>query len=177
MSNKINVNDEVKVVANESYLSVLNGCTGKVIRLYDEVGIAIVKFENGITAKVPFNAMIKVETQINQEAKIPEGAKKITAAEFMDAVFKVTAPDKIIEKVSAEKGMLVGLAAFTGGAKLAERLFKDAEAIVITKDQLIHEITNSVTDEDPKFMIVALMNGLILRGIVDVIFSDGSENA
>ena len=171
----IKVNDKVKVVSNESYLAVLFGHTGEVISLYDEVEIAIVKFENGITAKVPFNALVKIVTQENQEKKIPEGAKKLTAAEFMDAVSKVTAPDKIIEKVGAETGMLVGLAALTGGIKLGERLFKDNEAIVITKDQLIHEIAKSTADEDPKFMIVALMNGIILRGIVDVIFSDGSE--
>lgn len=175
----INVNDEVKVVSNNGGDSAMMiGYTGKVIRLYDlSTPIAIVKFNNGITAKIPVNDLIKVETQVNQENKIPEGAKRITKAEFMDAVLKVTVPDKIIEKVDLEKGMLVGLAAFAGGAKFAERLFKDAEAIVITKDQLIHEITNSVTDEYPKFTIVALMNGIILRGIVDVIFSDGSENA
>lgn len=175
----INVNDEVKVVSNNGGDSAMMiGCTGKVIRLYDLITpIAIVKFNNGITAKIPVNDLIKVDTQVNQENKIPEGAKRITKAEFIELLKEITSPDNIIAKVGIEKGMVVGISAFIGGMKLLERLFKDTEVIVITRDQLIHEIAACAADEDPKFMIVALVNGMILREIADKIFGDGSGNA
>lgn len=179
----IKVNDKVRVVSSMGYLSQVMGETGTIIQVYDfMVPMAVVKFENGITAKVEVSNLIKVEAQENQAVKpeapeIPEGAKKVTVGEFMKAIQNVSKPDKIIEKVGAEKGMLVGMAVLVSGIKLAERLFKDTEVIVITKDQMIHEIVASVADEDPKFMMVALINGMILRGIVDEIFGGNSENA
>lgn len=176
---RINVGDKVRVDASMGYLHSVMGETGEVVQVYDFlVPMAVVKFENGVTAKVEVSNLRKVEAQENAEPKseIPEGAKRITKDEFMDAISQVTKPDKIVKKVGADKGMLVGIAALVSGIKLAEKLFKDTEVIVITKDQLIHEIAASATDEDPKFMIVALMNSLILRGIADVFFSDGSDN-
>ena len=150
---------------------------GKVIRTYDLLEpIAIVEFDDG-TVKIPVKDLEKVEPQVNREIKpeIPEGAKEITVDEFMDAINKVTDPKRIIEMVGVEKGLLVGMAALMSAIKLGDKLFKDSEAIVITKDQLIREIIDSALDEDPKFLAVAFVNGIILKGIVDVIFTDGSE--
>ena len=173
----INVNDEVKVVSNNGGDSAMMiGYTGKVIRLYDLITpIAIVKFNNGITAKIPVNDLIKVETQVNQENKIPEGAKRITKDEFMKYLSDVTTPDNIVDMFGPEKAMVVGMSVFIGGMKLLDRLYKESEVIVISRDQLIHEIAACAADEDPKFMIVALINGMILREIVDMIFGDRSE--
>lgn len=179
---KINIDDKVMIANPEGALARFDGKTGTVERIYPEVipPIAIVKFEDdetvafSMSVKVPVENLIKVEIEVKIE--IPEGAKQITKAEFMDAITQVTKPDKIVEKVGEDKGMLVGIACLVSGIKLAEKLFKETEVIVITKDQLLHEIAASATDEDPKFMIVALMNSLILRGIVDVFFSDVSDN-
>ena len=149
---------------------------GKVIRTYDLIEpIAIVEFDDD-TVKIPVKDLEKVEPQVNRKNEIPEGAKEITADEFIDAIHKVTDPNRIIKMVGVENALLVGMAAIMSAIKLADKLFKDSEAIVITKDQLIREIADSALDEDPEFLVVAFVNGIILRGIVNLIFTDGSNN-
>ena len=173
----IKENSVVKVVSENPFFCGLTG-TGKVTRLYGDMGIAIVRFESGQVVKIPVDLLEEIELKNeNQETKIPEGAKRITKAEFMRLLGEVTSPDNIIAKVGVEKGMVVGMSAFIGDLKLLEKLFKDTEVIVITRDQLIHEIAACAADEDPKFMIVALVNGMIMREIADKIFCDGSDNA
>lgn len=173
----IKENSVVKVVSENPFFCGLTG-TGKVVRLYEAMGIAIIRFDNGQVAKIPVDLLKEIELKNeNQEPKIPEGAKRITKDEFMKYLSDVTTPDNIVDKFGPEKGMVVGMSVFIGGMKLLERLFKDTEVIVITRDQLIHEIAACAADEDPKFMIVALINGMIPREIVDMIFGDGSDNA
>lgn len=121
----IKENSVVKVVSNDPFFRGLPGA-GKVIRLYEAMGIAIVRFDNDQVVKIPVDLLEEIELKNeNQEPKIPEGA---------------------------EKGTVVDISAFIGCMKLLERLFKHTEAIVITRDQLIYEI-------------------------VDMIFSDGADNA
>lgn len=167
-------NATVKVIGG-----LYDGRVGKVVNTYPEIDVAVVSFEdNGDIGKVSLSALVEITPQeskiVGVKVEIPEGAKKISRNEFLEAIAQVTKPDKIIEKVGEEKSMYVGLAAVMGGVKLTERLFGEDEIIVIDKERLIHEIAGSVADEDPKFMIVGLMNGIILRGVVDILF--GAEN-
>lgn len=155
------------------------GRTGKVVKIHDYAEIAVVSFDdNGDLGKVSLSALVEVQSQtdriVDVKIEIPEGAKKISQAEFMEAIGQVTKPDKIIEKVGAEMGFLIGMTVMIGALKLAKRLFEESEIIVITKDQLLRAIAESAADEDPKFMVVGLTNAFILRGIVDILF--GGEN-
>lgn len=148
----IKENSVVKVVSNDPFFRGLSG-TGKVIRLYEAMGIAIVRFDNDQVVKIPVDLLEEIELKNeNQEPKIPEGAERITKDEVVKYLFDVTTPDNIVDKVGSEKGTVVDISAFIGCMKLLERLFKYTEAIVITRDQLIYEI-------------------------VDMIFSDGADNA
>lgn len=172
----IRENATVKVIGG-----LYDGKTGKVVKVHDYADIAVVSFDdNGDVGKVSLSALVEIQPQADQvvdvKIEIPEGAKKISRAEFMDAITQVTKPDKIVERLGAEKGMLAGLNALVMGMKLTERLFGEDEIIVITRDQLFHEIAATVTDEDPKFMIVAFACSLILRDIADILFTDGSDN-
>ncbi|MGN0335635.1 MAG: hypothetical protein ACI4DV_08250 [Lachnospiraceae bacterium] len=173
----IKENSVVKVVSDNPFFCGLTG-TGKVTRLYGDMGTAIVRFESGQVAKIPVDLLKEIELKNeNQEPKIPEGAKRITKDEFMKYLSDVITPDNIVDKFGPEKAMVVGMSVFIGGMKLLDRLYKESEVIVISRDQLIHEIAACAADEDPKFMIVALINCMILREIVDMIFSDGADNA
>lgn len=148
----IKENSVIKVVSNDPFFRGLPGA-GKVIRLYEAMGIAIVHFDNDQVVKIPVDLLEEIELKNeNQEPKIPEGAECITKDEVVKYLFDVTTPDNIVDKVGSEKGAVVDTSAFIGCMKLLERLFKHTEAIVITRDQLIYEI-------------------------VDMIFSDGADNA
>lgn len=137
----IKENSVVKVVSNDPFFRGLSG-VGKVIRLYEAMGIAIVRFDNDQVVKIPVDLLEEIELKNeNQEPKIPEGAERIIKDEVVKYLFDVTTPDNIVD-----------ISAFIGCMKLLERLFKYTESIVITRDQLIYEI-------------------------VDMIFSDGADNA
>ena len=172
----IRENSTVKVIGG-----LYDGKAGKVVKVHEYADIAVVSFDdNGDVGKVSLSALVEVQPQesriVDVKIEIPEGAKKISRAEFMDAITQVTKPDKIVERLGAEKGMLAGLSALVMGMKLPERLFGEDEIIVITRDQLFQEIAATVADEDPKFMIVAFACSLILRDIADILFTDGSDN-
>lgn len=190
----INVNDEVKVVSNNGGDSAMMiGCTGKVIRLYDLfTPIAIVKFNNGITAKIPVNDLIKVDTQVNQENKIPEGAKRITKDEMRAALMTVTSPDHMVGsrggKVDPMELISGGLACMLTGSRIIEELYEDKDEIVITEDQFIQALVKGTTVEklsqdvggrmDPiALMPIGLLCALVLKGMIPIIFGDGSSNA
>lgn len=172
----IHENSTVKVIGG-----LYDGKTGKVVKVHDYADIAVVSFDdNGDLGKVSLSALVEVQPQTDQivdvKIEIPEGAKKISRAEFMDAITQVTKPDKIVERLGAEKGILASLSALIMGMKLLDRMFGENDIIVITKDQLFHEIAAAVADEDPQFMLVAFACSLILRDIADIIFTDGSDN-
>lgn len=170
-------------IRENATVKVINGFhegkTGKVVKIHDYAEIAVVSFDdNGDLGKVLLSELVEIQPQesriVDVRIEIPEGAKKISREEFMEAIDQVTKPDKIIEKVGAEMGFLVGMNVMIGALKLAERLFEESEIIIITKDQLFHAIAEIAADEDPKFMIVGLTNALILRGVVDILF--GADN-
>lgn len=188
----INVNDEVKVVSNNGGDSAMTiGYTGKVIRLYDLITpIAIVKFNNGITAKIPVNDLIKVETQVNQENKIPEGAKRITKAEFIEAVHDLTSPGGSFGRVATEVdplfGLLGGMSAMITGMKIADRIFKDQEVVTITEDQFTEAIWDNCSPAKlaessnmsvRECMKVSLLSINALDDLIEIFFGDGSGNA
>ena len=177
----INVNDEVKVVSNNGGDSAMMiGCTGKVIRLYDLITpIAIVKFNNGITAKIPVNDLIKVETQVNQENKIPEGAKR-----------DLTSPGGSFGRVATEVnplfGLLGGMSAMITGMEIADRIFKDQEVVTITEDQFTEAIWDNCSPAKlaessnmsvRECMKVSLLSINALDDLIEIFFGDGSSNA
>jgi hypothetical protein len=162
----IKENATVKVIGG-----FYEGQTGKVARVYPYLNTATVAID-GVDrlVKIRMDAL----EEVNVKIEIPEGAKLISHDEFMEAIGQVTKHDKIVEKVGADMSFLVGMTVMIGALKLVERLFKESKTIVITKDQLLRAIAECVADEDPKFMIVGLTNGLILRGVVDILF--GAED-
>lgn len=190
----IKVNDKVRVDTSMGYLSNVMGLTGTVIQVYDFlVPMAIVKFENGITAKVEVSNLIKVEAQENQEAKlvtpeIPEGAKRITKSDFEAALMAVANP---VGGMSERNPMAVFVGSMTAmivGKNVAAKIFKDQDSVVMTEDQFTaalwdgcnpENVSESVGEKIPvsKCMRVSITAIISLENIVGVLFSDNSDNA
>jgi len=129
----IKVNDLVKVVSCESYLDLFKDRTGKVTRIFETltVPVAIVELEDGSTIKVPVNNLDKVEVK-PQESEIPEGAKRITEAEFREAVAQVTS------HFAARRGdIMLGMTGLMVGADIGRKLFGSQDSVVMTKDEFI----------------------------------------
>lgn len=144
---RINVGDKVRVDTSMGYLSNVMGETGEVVQVYDFlVPMAVVKFENGITAKVEISNLRKVEAQENVEPKseIPEGAKKISRADFDNAVDHIVAPEKILFSggnpmaTIAKVGSVMALR-----DSVRNEIFKGNDNVVMTEDEFIAILWNA----------------------------------
>lgn len=168
----IRENAVVKVIGG-----LYDGKTGKVVKVHEYVDTAIVSFDdNGDVGKVSLSALVEVQPQadriVDVKIEIPEGAKKISRDEFMEAIAQVTRPGKLVERLGADRAMFAGLSTLALGLRVIERMFGEDEVIVITKDQLFSEIAATMSSEKPEHMMITLACGLILRDIADIIFTD-----
>lgn len=190
----IKVNDKVRVASSEGYLSRVMGLIGTVTQMYDFlVPVAIVKFENGITAKVEVSNLIKVEAQENQAAKsetpeIPEGAKRITKGEFKAALMEVTNPLGNMDEGNSLSGLVGAMTGMIVGEDIAAKIFKDRDSVVMTEDQFTVALWDGCNPETihksagkkltvSQCMKISVAAVIGLEKIGNVLFSDGSDNA
>lgn len=185
----MNINKYDKVVVNDPRFTS-DTLIGTVINTYAVTpdNVAIVHLEaTGETVKIPFSNLRKYEPQEKQESKteIPEGARRITEAEFGKAVIEVTAlenhPSGMDEK-NPMSSILGGLVGAIVGGKIAKKVFKDNEVITVTRDQLVEIIWNgcSPANADEKNggnMVVSIAAVMTLQNLVEIFFPSGSENA
>lgn len=188
----IKENSTVKVVTDNPFFAGLTG-TGKVVRVYSDLDIAIVRFENGQVVKIPVDYLVEVEQKNeNQETKIPEGAKRISKHEFLDAVMTVTSPDQIVGSRSGEvdpmKLLFGGMTVVIVGTHIMEELYQDEEEIFLTEDQLKDALGKGCSPDkvaasiDNKMNIaqvfpISMLSLLVLKGIIPILFGDGSDHA
>lgn len=188
----IKVNDKVRVDRSMGYLTSVMGVIGTVAQVYDFlVPMAIVKFENGITAKVEVSNLRKVEPQENQEPKpvtpeIPEGAKQITKDDFEAALMEVTNPLGDMDKGHSLSALVDAMMGMIVGKEVAAKIFKDQDFVIMTEDQftgalwdgcnpeIVHKSAgkNLTVFQSMKISVAAV---IALKNIVGVLFSDGSE--
>ena len=142
---------------------------GKVQAAYDELKVAIVKFEDGATEKVPYDMIgIEVAKSESQDTE-PIESKRITMREFIshvcDIAFSSTVRDKFRDKsVPVSKGVLAG------GMSLIDILFEDNSEIELTRNQLNDALIKMSFDAPPGCHAVAMLNSLILRDLIEIIF-------
>lgn len=188
----IKENSVIKVVTNDPFFDRPTG-TGKVVRMYGELGIAIVRFESGQVIKIPVDFLAEVEQKNeNQETKIPEGAKRISKQEFLDAVMTVTSLDQIAGSRSGEvdpmKLLFGGMTIVIVGTHIKEELYQDKEEIFLTEDQLKDALCKGCSPDKvaasvdnkmniAKVLPISMLSLLVLKGIIPILFGDGSENA
>lgn len=188
---RVNVGDKVRVDASMGYLSNVMGVTGEVIQIYEFlVPMAVVKFENGVTAKVEVSNLRKVEAQENAEPKseIPEGAKQITKADFEAALKRVTSPDHVLGDNSRDPmgGLMRSITTMIVGKKVTDKIFENQNAVVMTEDEFISALweacnPNSVAEAVEKKMsvrkcITVAMTAIIsFEEIVEILFGGSND--
>lgn len=154
--------------------------TGKVVKIHDFAGIAIIHFDNnGGVGKVSLS--ILEDTQ----AEIPEGAKQITKDEFRNAIQKITSPEAIFsdDRVDHSQALIDGLSAIMFGIKMERILFEDKDSVILTENDLVgtlwnacsplEEINNKASALEGLYMSVASV--IVLKDLVTILF-DESEN-
>ena len=152
--------------------------------------MAVVKFENGVTAKVEVSNLRKVEAQENAEpkAEIPEGAKRITKVEFMAALQKITSPEAIFSGKSVDPihALTDGLSAILFGHKAASIIFEDKDVAILTEDDLVGALWDAC---DPAVMseetgrkqsafdclLTSVTAVIVLRDLVTILFGEPEE--
>lgn len=181
----IRVNTPVKVIDGD-----YAGKTGKVIDIFATLGTAIVSFDdNGDVGKVSLSSLIEIQDQKKPvEPEIPEGAKKISRADFMSALIKVTDPATIlsdaVNPVDFLHATLEGMASITFGHKLAADLFKDTDVAVVTEDDFVRALWKTCdptsvakrSREASAFdsLLMSVSSVIRLRDLVEILF--GGEN-
>lgn len=163
------------------------GNAGKVIRIYGNVGIALVQLENGDLCKVYLSELVEIRPKETEpKIEIPEGAKKISRAVYMDALRIVTDPATVLADASNSvdflHATLEGLASITLGHRLAGFLFEDTDVAVVTEDDFINALWKacnpvSITEMSRE---ASAFNGLLtsasavirLRDLVPILFGD-----
>lgn len=136
------------------------GRTGKVVRVHDLVDIALVSFDdNGDLGKVSLSALVEVQPQKQAvEPEIPEGAKKISRADFEVALIdssQYTASRVSSHPLTAIIGSSIGTIV---GANIADKIFKDQDVVVMTEDQFVAELWVNCNPKAVGEMIGNLMN-------------------
>lgn len=147
-------NDRVQVVGD-----IFDGKVGTVKSVYNSLGMAVVKFDEGV-AKVPLSCLVKIKSQENAEPKteIPEGAKKISRADFEVAL--IDSSQYMASRVSSHPltaviGSSIGTIV---GANIADKIFKDQDVVVMTEDQFVAELWVNCNPKAVGEMIGNLMN-------------------
>ena len=181
----IKVNDRVKVVSCKHYLDIFKDRVGTVVRVYETISdpIAIVEFEDGVTAKIPFETLLKVTTQQTEEAKsdIPEGAKRITEADYKKAV-----SESASYFVAKSGAFTRGMSGVITGAKIGDKLFESQDSVVMTKDEFIVTLWDgcspmNIRDNTGGKMSIDRSLGvsisciIALRKVADILFDESEE--
>lgn len=111
--------------------------TGKVIRIYESVGIALVQMDNGDLGKVYLAELVEIRPQeAEPKTEIPEGAKKISRASFDEAIKEAT-----FSVADVGRNPMVGLmGAMTGvvvGQDVGDKIFKGQDVVVMTEEDFV----------------------------------------
>ena len=117
-----------------------DGRVGKVCSIFPEIDTAVVSFDdNGDVGKVSLSALVEIRPQETEpKTEIPEGAKKISRADFDNAVDALVAPEKILfsggnpMSIIAKVGSVMALR-----DHVRNEIFKDNDNVVMTEDDFV----------------------------------------
>lgn len=190
----INVSDRVRVIRAEGEQAPLIGAIGKVERIYSLAtgDIAIVQIlpdemiAREIFVKLPVEYLEKVGSQ-TQETEIPEGAKKISEADFEAALEELTDPGKMLSgRSNAMVGFTRLLTAKLVGDGVKAKIFKDQDIVVMTEEEfsaVLWDACNPVAVDEitgnkmgaAKTLKIAITAIITLEEIVGILFGGSEE--
>lgn len=175
----------VKIVTDEPFLSELNNQTGEVKEIFEELGTAVVKIQDGV-AKVPIEFFEEVKEENPADQK--PGARRITKEKFEDAISKVNNPEKLLKLGECESdvmgAMFANILGSFIGKKISGKIFKDQSEIEITKPDfavlLWSECGPEKLSADPGFsglisekpLSISVISIMVLEEMVDILFPD-----
>lgn len=135
----IHENSTVKVIGG-----FYDGKTGKVLSVYPNVDIAVVSFhDNGDVGKVSLSALVEIQAQeskiVDVKIEIPEGAKKISRADFDAALKRVTSPDHVLGDNSRDPmgGFMRSITTMIVAKNVGDEIFKDQDVVIMMEDEFI----------------------------------------
>mgnify|MGYP003298742051 CR=1 FL=1 len=177
----IRENSTVEVISG-----VYKGNTGKVVRIYGNVGVAVVQFNDGSLGKVyTFEVTEILPKETEPKTEIPEGAKKISRADFDAAIVEATHSVMTGNYRNPTAGIVGAVTGEVVGLDVADRIFKGEDVVVMTEEDLVvalwdgcnpKNVSASVGNLHPvvKCLDVSVAAILSLRKIGRILF--GGEN-
>lgn len=133
----IRVNTPVKVIDGH-YADK----TGKVIDIFETLGTAIVSFDdNGDVGKVSLSALIEIAPQdskiVDVKIEIPEGAKKISRADFDAVLADLADPAKIASDRNPIVALTTILTVKIVGDGIRDKIFEDQDVVVMREEDFV----------------------------------------
>ena len=182
----IRENSTVKVIGG-----FYEGKTGKVVKIHDYAEIAVVSFDdNGDLGKVSLSELIEVQPQadriVDVKIEIPEGAKKISRADFDAALDELISPEKMLaDKVNPTVSFAKVLTVKIIGDTIRDEIFKDQDVVVMTEDTFVSAMWDACNpthireamkskDSAGKIIKLAITALISMEEIVGILF--GAEN-
>lgn len=181
-------------IRENMHVKIVNGFyagkVGKVVSTFATINTATVSLDdNGEIVKVSLSDLIEIlpqETKIvSVDIEIPEGAKKISRADFEEALKEVTSPDHVLGGKSRDPmgALMKTIATMVVAKRVTNEIFGDQDFIVMTEDEFISAIwsacnPNSVAAAVEKKMstrkciTVAMMAISSFEEIVAIIFGE-----
>lgn len=162
----IKENATVKVI-NGPYVDKI----GKLSRVYPEIDMAIVSFEDGEVGKVTLSSLVETLSKEERDAiEVPEGGRKITKADFDSALAELTNPIELFSDPDVDPMRLLVMSATTKivGVYLGKELFKDSDVVAITEDRFISLLWEVCS---PEKVSESIGNKMILRNCMGVSIS------
>ena len=182
-------NATVKVIRG-----IYEGKTGRLIRVYKEVDVGVVDFDDGEIGKVNLSSLTETEPETEPEItrrareiqEIEEslsGGRKISKADFDAALAKITNPTVLFSAPDADpiRVLVEGMTAKVVGVHVGMRLFEDGDVVVISEDRfisLLWDVCNPANISETigkkmdnrKCIAVALAAMITLEDLVPVLF-------
>lgn len=184
----MNIRKNMKVKVN-SEKSSFHGAIGEVIKIYEGIDIAIVRFSDEVIVKIPVNCLLAIEEE-NQERKTenPTGAKRITKNAFLEALKYVTDPNSF-----SEDNLISNLSSFVGNMcavvickEIANEIFSGRDVIIVNEEQFIDIFWNecnpvklsenvSKTISVRRHLTGSMSAIMILEDMIEILFTKDSN--
>lgn len=161
--------------------------TGFIVKVFDEPQVAIVTFENGEVAKVPFSQLIidREDADADTTTKHPGFCKRIVREDFENQLTLLTAMENF--DILAEGKILLVTVSKILSRKLIDKVFGDKSSIVVDRKILIGAIADVTNPRDVigksdsdefRTMTVSLCLAVatVFFGLLDHYFGNESEN-
>lgn len=146
---------------------------GVINNAYDELGMAVVSFEDGAVEKVPYPWIGRIPEENEQPKEEPKPetddgrSTKLSKDEFLRYLGN-TLSDYLMSGLPSVA--LLGMTAY--GTKLAQILFEEEQGIIITERKLRDAFAKLIQNEEPRFLTIVLQSCAVFQELVGKIFKD-----